>query len=199
MIWSNFISYWEWIFMSLDKLVGFEFVHGGGIGLYETWITGAIYWNVWLALIIAVAFLSILCYRLKLNAERLGDFRTLEKRSEDAYGSFWMVSIIGAAISFGWPVIVWTGLVLLYPLPVLLVFGSIWLFAVGTIKVGDGAQYLYGLKKERMAIRKKQDEVLLLKRLNDPTYQKSLNELETWLTQERTTDYADKDRQAVGA
>lgn len=194
MIWSNFISYWEWVFVSLDKLIGFEFVRGSGIGLYETWITGAVYWNVWLALILFVAFLSILSYRLARSADR----QSLTKY-EDAQEAFWMTSILGTAVSFGWPVIVWAGMVLLYPLPILLVFSSVWLFAVGTLKVGDGAQYLYGLKKERMAISKKQDEVLLLKRLNDPTYQKSLNELETWLTQERTPDYADKDRQAVGA
>ena len=197
MIWSIFSPYWEWVFASLDKLVGFEMTAGAGVGVYETWITAAIYWNVWLALIIPVAFLSILCYRLALNADK--DLLSLEKRSEHARESFWTVSIIGTAVSFGWPVIVWMGLVLLYPLPILLGFASIWLLANGIFKANDGAQYLYGLKKARITIRKKQDEVSRLKRLNDPAYQESMDELETWLIQERTSDYADKDRQAVGA
>lgn len=186
MAWSIFSSYWKWVYVSLDKLVGFEMTSGAGVGVYETWITGAIYWNVWLALIIPVALLSVLCYRLALNADK--DLQNLAKRSEDASESFWMTSIIGTAVSFGWPVFVWMGLVLLYPLPILLGFASIWLLAAGIFKANDGVQYIYGLRKARrkarIVVREKQDEVLQLKRLNDPTYQESMNELETWLSTE---------------
>ena len=172
-------GYWDWASVSLDKYISNEFAAqngvGSGSGYYDSWMTADIYWNVWLVLMFASFLFATAFSRWSVSDG-------YEPDGKWVFGSalFWCT-----LISFSWPAIVWVGYLALFPLPFLAIGMLLWAVSAGMFKGYDGARYLHSFRQKRRELTVARVESERRKRLNDPTYQESLNELEVWLKKER--------------
>ncbi len=175
MIWNIFLPYWQWVMVQLDKLVGANFCFDStscASGEYLTsWITGDVYWNVWLVLMIGVSMLAVYMYRTEIQWRR--------------WGALWSTFVFGTVMASLWPVVVWAGLVALFPLPVVLTGLTFLILATIPFEGYEWGKHVRARREKKREVKEKMKEVQRLKVINDPTYQESLLELEEFLAKEK--------------